>query len=73
MQIRSSLSIYWIISFNLSGKWLSKRGKPYEKRNNKIKPLKKDLGLIANNHAYEVKMKKPNLGDQVSGDEDTKS
>ncbi len=35
--------------------------------------LKKDLGLIANNHAYEVKMKKPNLGDQVSGDEDTKS
>ena len=39
----------------------------------KLNLLKKDLGLIANNHAYEVKMKKPNLGDQVSGDEDTKS
>jgi hypothetical protein len=35
--------------------------------------LKKDLGLMANNHAYEVKMKKPNLGDHVSVDEDTRS
>ena len=25
---------------------------------------------MANNHAYEVKMKKPNLGDHVSGNED---
>ena len=67
------MSIYWIISFNLSGKRLSKRGNPYEKRYNKTKPLKKDLGLMANNHAYEVKMKKPNLGVQVSGDEDARS
>ena len=39
----------------------------------KLNLLKKDLGLMANNHAYEVKMKKPNLGDHVSGDEDTRS
>ena len=38
----------------------------------KLNLLKKDLGLMANNHAYEVKMK-PNLGDHVSGDEDTRS
>jgi len=29
----------------------------------KLNILKKDLGLVENNHAYEVKMKKPNLGD----------
>ena len=39
----------------------------------KLNLLKKDLGLMANNHAYEVKMKKPNLGDHVNGDEDTRS
>ena len=39
----------------------------------KLNLLKKDLGLMANNHAYEVKMKKPNLGDHVSVDEDIRS
>ena len=39
----------------------------------KLNLLKKDLGLMANNQAYEVKMKKPNLGDHVSVDEDTRS
>ena len=39
----------------------------------KLNLLKKDLGLMANNHTYEVKMKKPNLGDHVSVNEDARS
>ena len=39
----------------------------------KLNLLKQDLGLMANNHAYEVKMKKPNLGDHISVDEDARS
>ena len=39
----------------------------------KLNLLKKDLGLMANSHAYEVKMKKTNLGDHVNVDEDARS
>ena len=39
----------------------------------KLNLLKKDLGLMANNHTYEVKIEKPNLGDHVSGEEDARS
>ena len=39
----------------------------------KLNLLKQDLGLMANNHANEVKMKKPNLGDHISVDEDARS
>ena len=39
----------------------------------KLNLLKKDLGLMENNHAYEVKMKKPNLSNHVSVDEDARS